>query len=75
MTVSELIAWLKTQDQEAIVEVLTSRDGQAYQGDIIETAEFDPSVHADYTDFRGNGWTKADSPHFNKRFLFLGEKA
>lgn len=49
MKVSEMIKWLKTQDQEAIVSVVSI---------ILETEDdpcfmyfpFDPVVHADYLD-------------------------
>lgn len=83
MIVSELIEWLKTQDQEAIVEVLHHSSGTGYydQGGNVTTEEFDPSEeyygcskHHEYTDFRGNQFVKEDHPCYGKRVLQLGTK-
>jgi hypothetical protein len=71
MTVSELIEWLKTQDQGATVEVLQLRQGGAWEGDSVTTVDFNPDEHADYTDFRGNKFAKG-KPYENQRTLLLG---
>lgn len=74
MKVSELIEWLKTQDQEATVEVLCREPGRhGYGGDGFSKAEFNPETHAEYTDFRGNKWVKDGDAHKDRRFLFLGD--
>lgn len=67
MTVSELIEWLKTQDQEAVVQVLV----RSQFGDHCSEEEFNTSL-AEYTDFRGNPFVKPEQSFFNKRFLLLG---
>ena len=72
MTVAELITWLATQDQEAIVEVLVRSPATGYEGDTFYTEEFTPEL-AEYTDFRGNPHMKPEYPSFNKRVLRLGE--
>lgn len=86
MKVKDFIEWLKTQDQEAIVEIVYHEHGTGYcdQGGNATTQEFDPTKgyypsqgvaeHWDYTDFRGNQFVKEDSPHYNKRYLLLGAK-
>jgi len=83
MIVSEFIEWLKTKDQDAVVEVLYHTSGTGYydQGGNISTEEFDPSkqfhgcpAHHEYTDFRGNQFVKEDAPWYNKRTLLLGTK-
>lgn len=84
MIVKDFIKWLETQDQEAIVEVLVHSSGTGYydQGGNVTTEEFDISTdqysqfgkHWDYTDFRGNQFTKEDHPCFMKRYLQIGSK-
>lgn len=83
MIVREFIEWLKTQDQEAIVEVLVHTDGTGYydQGGNCSAEDFNPSDkeygcarHFEYTDFRGNQFVKEDNPVYNKRYLQLGTK-
>lgn len=77
MTVAQFIEWLKTQDQEAIVQVvLHSSKGSYYeQGGTATYMEFDPTNpnHHEYTDFRGNQFVKPNDPHFDQRYLLLGE--
>lgn len=81
MTVAEMIEWLKTQDQEAIVRVVkhSNRDSYYMQGGSVEEIDFDPNPGPDtydgtfqYTDFRDNPFVKPDAPHYNQRFLLLG---
>lgn len=75
MTVRELIAWLATQDQDAIVEVIRREPGgYGYGGDSFEVVEFVPEEHSDYSDFRNNQHTSPDAPHYGKRFLLLGDR-
>jgi hypothetical protein len=71
-TVKDLIEWLQTQDQGAIVQVLKREDGRDWQGDIVKTVNFSPDL-ADYTDLRGNQFVSPNEPHFNRRTLILGE--
>lgn len=81
MTVSELIEWLKTQDQDAIVQVVQHTTGKGYydQGGNASVVDFttepcEPYCFLfDYTDFRDNQFVKSDAPHFNQRYLLLGE--
>lgn len=82
MIVKDFIKWLETQDQEAVVEVLLHSSGTGYydQGGTVSVEEFTADEyygcgkHFEYTDFRGNQYTKEDSPCYNKRFLQLGKK-
>lgn len=75
MKVAEFIEWLKTQDQEAEVEILTSCEKswghETYNS--VSRQVFDPSKHVDYSDFRGNRFVKPTEAHYNKRLLFLGD--
>lgn len=74
MTVVELIEWLKTQDQGAIVEVVVHTVGNNYyqQGGSATTAPFDPDKHVEYTDFRGNQFMRPGDSWYNQRILLLG---
>jgi hypothetical protein len=71
MTVSEMIEWLKTQDQGATVDILCGQHGRGYEGDSYSRVYFDPKEHAEYTDMRGNQFAKG-TPYENERTLFLG---
>jgi hypothetical protein len=53
MTVADLIEWLKTQDQAATVIVVSHRGCIGYydQGGITYTVVFDPTRHAEHTDY------------------------
>lgn len=76
MTVREMIEWLKTQDQDAEVEVLMKESGCGWDsGDYVTTVTFDASNRDlwDYTDFRGNPHVKPDEPYYGKRYLKLGD--
>lgn len=72
-TVAELIEWLKTQDQKAIVECIDHEASGNYycQGGTAGVADWTPEL-TEYTDFKGNQFVKADSPHFEKSFLVMG---
>jgi hypothetical protein len=75
-TVAELIEWLRTQDQGAIVQVVqhTSDGGYHSQGGTAQVVEFDPGEHDlfSYSDFRTNPWVGPDDSCFEKRYLLLG---
>lgn len=71
-TVAQFIEWLKTQDQEAIVRVLVVKEGRNYHPDTTTTENFKPEL-AYYYDLRGNEFVPKDAPHYNKRYLDLGE--
>jgi len=74
MIVSELIEWLKTQDQGATVEVVVHSSSGAYylQGGTARLRDFDPAKHVEYTDMRGSQYVTPDMPYFNQRTLLLG---
>lgn len=73
MTVSDFIEWLKTQDQEALVEVVLHTSGTGYydQGGTAKVVEFSPEK-SEYTDFRKNQFMKPEDYHYEKRTLQLG---
>ena len=71
MIVSELIEWLKSQDQEAIVEVIVIGKSDYYnQAGTYSINEFTPEL-SDYSDFRNSEMSKGH-PWENKRYLQLG---
>ena len=74
MTVANLIEYLKTQDQDATVQVVVHENERSYemQGGSVSEQEFDPSVHVEYTDFRTFTTVKPTEPYYNKRYLLLG---
>lgn len=71
MTVKEFIKWLKTQDQGATVEVLCIEKSLGYLGPTYQRVDFDPEIHSDYLDMRGNKFA-IGKPYENARSLFLG---
>ena len=71
MLVSELIEWLRKQDQGATVEVL-KREDAGWSGDRVRVVDLDVENHTCYTDFRGNRFAKG-KPYENQRTLLLGE--
>lgn len=72
MKVSELIDWLKTQDQGATVEVLYHTSGRDWYGDSVYEKEFTPEL-SHYADMRGNQFAKGQ-PYENSRTLLLGSR-
>ena len=57
MKVREMIEWLKTvEDQDADVLIVSHTSGTGYYdpGGNAEEAEFDPVLHTEYVDMRGN---------------------
>ena len=68
MNVAEFREWLLTQDQGAIVQVLST------ESEVAIWQNFDPEDHSTYYDFRSNERTKESDPLKNKRFLELGRK-
>ena len=74
MTVSELIEWLKTQDQGAIVQVIRGERSRGYDGgDICHTEDFTAGLSYN-CDLRGSSHIKPDASYYNQRSLLLGEK-
>lgn len=77
-TVAQLIEWLRTQDQDAIVQVVDhTLSGADYceQGGTARVVDFVPNKEEglfEYTDFRGNKFVSRDEAHFEKRYLLLG---
>lgn len=53
MIVAEMIEWLKTQDQSATVYVVSHSGCIGYydQGGTAQTVVFDPTRHAEHTDY------------------------
>lgn len=75
MKVSEFIKLLEQfPDQDADVLVVEHRSGRSPydQGGTVETVNFDPELHLDYTDFRENPFVKPDAEYFNQRTLLIG---
>lgn len=75
MKVRELIKWLQAfGDQDADVEIIehTSGSNVYEQGGSIVQAVFDPAVHAEYSDMRGNQFVPPGAPYADKRTLLLG---
>jgi len=75
MTVSQLIEWLKAQDQGAVVQVVTISDAptwEAYGPATLVELDVTNADHVEYTDFRGNQFVKEDAPHYGRRYLTLG---
>lgn len=70
MTVRELIEWLKTQDQGAIVEVMEERDGK-WEGSITSVVPFSVEDHVYYSDLRCNDFVKDDDKLKQVRTLTL----
>lgn len=75
MIVSDLIEWLKTQDQGATVQVVRHTSGYGYydQGGNVQEVDFDPLKHVEYVDLRGNSRIGPDKPYYQARTLLLGE--
>lgn len=75
-TISQLIAYLETLPQGAVVEILQSKGAQ-WGGEVVSCIPLDLANpdHITVTDFRGNQFVKADSPHYNKIYVEIGERA
>lgn len=71
MTVRELIEWLKTQDQDATVEVIVKRESRGWYDCDVAAVAFNPELSS-YVDLRGNAWA-VGTPNENARILTLGE--
>jgi hypothetical protein len=69
MLVSEMAAWLLTQDQGATVEILERIPSMNWSGDTFKATDFDPEQHADYYDGDKH---EIGKPYENTRTLFLG---
>ncbi len=74
MTVSEMIEWLKTQDQGATVYILIEKRGGSWQPNWVTNVPFDPAEHSDYIDMRGNPHA-VGKPYENDRTLYLGQES
>jgi hypothetical protein len=73
--VRELIKWLQAfEDQDADVAVVEHSSGSNVyeQGGSVVQAEFDPAVHVEYSDMRGNQFVPPSAPYADKRTLLLG---
>ena len=74
VTVEQLIEFLKTQDQKAIVQIIEHSSGTGYydQGGSASEEDIDLEKHISYTDFKGNSFVKPEDSFFNKAYLLLG---
>jgi hypothetical protein len=74
MKVSEFIEWLKTQDQDSIVQCVVHNPSGGYyeQGGTAAVKEFTPEF-SEYTDFRDNQFVGPNDLLFGKRYLLIGE--
>lgn len=76
MKVSELIEWLKTQDQDAIVQVVDSSDiiNWQYCPVLMDFSTEEYLGLWEYVDFKGNPIVKKSDSFYNKSYLLLGRK-
>ena len=74
-TVAEFVAWLQTQDQEAEVNVLVGYESFGWGGDSYRFQPLEIAEHTEYSDLRGNPYTKPEAAHYNKRYLYIGQEA
>ena len=78
-TVKELKEWLNRFPDDTIVKIGIQERPSDYEswGPVrfkeIKLEDSDFGDGWDFTDFTGNPFTKADSKHYNKRYLTLGE--
>lgn len=75
MKVSEFIEFLKTQDQEAIVQVIethTSRSCGEPSTD-VNTENFNIDEHVTIQDFTQNSQVKPSSVWYMKKYIVLGK--
>lgn len=80
MTVREFIEWLKTQDQDATVQVVQHKSSggtnsyymQGGEAQVVDFNQDNPDLF-EYTDFRSNQFVKPDAPYYNQRYLLIGE--
>jgi len=68
MLVSEMAEWLKTQDQDAVVQVVVKGGIKEFNP---HAGEYYPE-HWEYTDFRANRFVKETDEEYNMRYLLLG---
>lgn len=74
MNVKQMIEWLQTQPQDAIVEVVCTDTGNGYHQDTsVSTRKFDPTEHVELYDWTGNKYVEPGDPHYNKKVLTLGK--
>lgn len=80
MQVKDFIAWLQTQDQEAIVEIVNHTRGTGYYDhggncswdDFDKDKQWEQWEQWEYVDFRDNEFVKPDAEYFGKRYLRIG---
>lgn len=74
MIVSEFIEWLKTQDQDAIVQVVCTRDRERGYESYTEVSIVDFELElSDFADFTNNPHVEKDRDYHGKKYLTLGE--
>lgn len=70
MLVKDFIEWLKTQDQDAIVEVPVKLEAIEYYGDIWGMQNFSPEEHAEFYDLTNNPYVTQEERKL--KYLTLG---
>lgn len=70
MNVKEMIEWLQTQPQDAVVEVVNATRYDDYNCS-MSTVEFTTNWQSLY-DWTGNKYIKPGNHQFNKKVLTLG---
>lgn len=68
----EMQEWLEQFPEDTEIEVVVVEAGTGWHGDTNSVVAF-TGEECEFVDFRGNQFVKEDSPHFNKKFLHLGE--
>jgi hypothetical protein len=73
-TVAEFIAFLQTQPQDALVEVLAGTAGTSYSPDEYNFVPFNPNF-ANTIDFRNNPFQFRNEAYRNRVVIEFGERA
>lgn len=77
MKVSKFIEFLKTQDQEAIVQVLETHNGHSCGLPYTDvcTEIFSPNDHITIEDFTQNTYVEPSSEWYMKKYIVLGKSS
>jgi len=75
-TIKEFIAYLQTLPDDTRISVIDASLACGYDVIVNEVdLNLDPiNGNVTFTDLTGNQFVKKGDPHFNKKFLLLGEK-
>jgi hypothetical protein len=69
MNVAEFIEYLKTQDQEAVVQVVVAENYGPVHDEV-----FDPKEHVELQNWIGNRYVKPTDPWYNKKIITFGKR-